>query len=90
MAFASILSIGSPERGFQIWSPREDSITTTKGLRYRLGADVSNWVTEKIILDSGNFNTYAPTLTGDGAKGTWNISISGDAGSAGVANTLNV
>ena len=34
------------------------------------------------ILDSGNYNSYAPTLTGTGASGTWGISISGNASSA--------
>lgn len=34
------------------------------------------------ILHSGNFNSYAPTLTGTGASGTWGISISGNAETA--------
>lgn len=29
------------------------------------------------ILHSGNYNSYAPTLTGTGASGTWGISITG-------------
>ena len=29
------------------------------------------------MLDSGNFNSYAPSLTGAGASGTWNIHITG-------------
>ena len=33
-------------------------------------------------LHSGNYNSYAPTLTGTGASGTWGISISGNAASA--------
>lgn len=35
-----------------------------------------------ILLHSGNYNSYAPTLTGTGASGTWNISISGIAARA--------
>ncbi len=31
------------------------------------------------ILHSNNFNTYAPTITGTGASGTWGISITGTA-----------
>ena len=31
------------------------------------------------VLHDGNFNSYAPTLTGTGASGTWGINISGDA-----------
>ena len=30
-------------------------------------------------IDSGNYNSYAPSLTGSGASGTWGISISGNA-----------
>ena len=34
------------------------------------------------IIHSGNYNSYAPTLTGTGASGTWGIDISGNASSA--------
>jgi len=30
------------------------------------------------VLDAANYNSYAPTLTGGGASGTWNINISGN------------
>lgn len=32
-----------------------------------------------VILDSGNYNSYAPTLGGTGASGTWGINITGNA-----------
>jgi hypothetical protein len=35
-----------------------------------------------VVLDSGNYNSYAPTLGGSGASGTWGISISGNAATA--------
>lgn len=35
------------------------------------------------ILDSGNFNSYAPKLDGTGASGTWGINISGNAATVG-------
>jgi hypothetical protein len=35
---------------------------------------------DKLILHSGNYNSYAPTLTGGNASGTWPINISGTAG----------
>lgn len=41
------------------------------------------------MLDSGNFNTYAPTLTGTGASGTWGINISGNAATATNADLLD-
>ena len=36
--------------------------------------------TEYTVLDSGNYNSYAPTLTGNGASGTWGINVTGSAG----------
>jgi len=32
-----------------------------------------------IVLNSNNYNTYSPTLSGTGATGTWGIGISGNA-----------
>ena len=42
-----------------------------------------NWDYQYVVLHSGNYNSYAPTLTGGGASGTWAISITGN------ANTLD-
>ena len=39
------------------------------------------------VLNAGNYNSYAPTLTGTGASGTWGISISGSAATATSATT---
>ena len=44
--------------------------------------DTVTWSSWKQILDSSNYNSYAPTKTGGGASGTWGISISGNAASA--------
>lgn len=44
------------------------------------------------ILDSLNYNSYAPTKTGTGASGTWGISITGNATTAttlATARTIN-
>jgi hypothetical protein len=40
------------------------------------------------VLHAGNYNTYAPTLTGTGASGTWGISISGNAATATLAGKM--
>lgn len=40
------------------------------------------YIAGNTILHSGNYNSYAPTLTGGGASGTWGISISGNATTA--------
>lgn len=44
--------------------------------RRRHDNNFSAWVK---LLHSGNYNSYAPTLTGGGASGTWGISITGNA-----------
>ena len=38
-----------------------------------------NW---KTMLDSDNYNSYAPSKTGVGASGTWGISVTGNAATA--------
>lgn len=40
-------------------------------------------------LTTSNYNSYAPTLTGTGASGTWGINISGNAATATNADTLD-
>jgi len=43
------------------------------------------------VLHAGNYNSYAPTLTGTGASGTWGISITGNAATiSGQANSATI
>ena len=46
------------------------------------GQNYGTWRSWITVLDSDNYNNYAPTKTGDGASGTWGISISGKANTA--------
>ena len=39
-------------------------------------------VAGNLILNSSNYNSYSPTLTGGSASGTWGISVTGNAGTA--------
>lgn len=48
---------------------------TSKNLNIRFGSSASSYV----LFHGGNYNSYAPTLTGGGASGTWGISITGNA-----------
>lgn len=48
---------------------------------YGTGTNDIKWG-DNNLLHAGNFNSYAPTLTGTGASGTWGINISGNADSA--------
>ena len=55
------------------------------GLQVRFGNyDAGNvWTSFKTLLASDNYNSYAPTLTGTGASGTWSISVTGNSGTVG-------
>lgn len=50
--------------------------TSYDKVMYRWG---DNGDGQTAFLDASNYNNYAPTKTGGGASGTWNISISGNA-----------
>ena len=56
------------------------------GKRLSNGEDLLNLRSDNnttdVVLDSRNYNNYAPTKTGGGASGTWGISISGNANTA--------
>lgn len=54
-------------------------VNNTTGRLNMRGQNAGKWSDWLIGLDSGNFNNYAPTKTGVGASGTWNISVSGNA-----------
>lgn len=46
----------------------------------------NGWTEERTLLDSSNYNSYAPTKTGSGASGTWGINITGNAATATTAD----
>jgi hypothetical protein len=46
------------------------------------------WSSWRRLLHDNNYNSYAPTLTGTGASGTWGISITGNANTATTAGSL--
>lgn len=48
-------------------------LTNTDSIKYKKQPGSSGWTEERTILDSSNYNSYAPTKTGAGASGNWNI-----------------
>ena len=76
--YGCTVSLPVPGAGprFDIWYNHVSS--SGEGLRYRTGWDKEQreWAR---LLDSNNFNLFAPTKTGTGASGTWDINISGTA-----------
>lgn len=51
------------------------------------GKNSGTWQAWRTVLDSGNYSSYSPSLTGTGASGTWNIAITGNAVSATALQT---
>ena len=61
---------------------------SSSGTAYLSCVDDNIWrVNGNILLHAGNYNSYAPTLTGTGASGTWDISITGNAKTATSADS---
>ena len=56
---------------------------------YQRNVTGGNWSAWVRYLNSGNYNSYAPTLTGGGASGTWGINVTGTAGSAPNGSNIN-
>ena len=54
------------------------------------GRNSGTWQAWRTVLDSSNFNNYAPTKTGGGASGNWGIDISGRAATATWADQVDV
>ena len=73
---------GGAGDGGQFW---QDYASDNLYLRKRWGGGFGGWFT---MLSAGNYNSYAPTLTGGGASGTWGINISGNAANI-TAYTVN-
>jgi len=60
---------------------------TDNGNIWQRTGSTTVWGAWKRLLDSSNYNSYAPTLTGTGASGTWGISVTGNAATATVATS---
>jgi hypothetical protein len=45
------------------------------------GKNAGTWQAWRVVLDSSNYNSYSPTLTGGGASGSWGINITGSSAS---------
>lgn len=56
---------------------------SSSGTAYLSCVDDNVWrANGNILLHAGNYKSYVPTLTGTGASGTWDISITGNAKTA--------
>lgn len=80
------------------WNAGKDMSTLSAGTMMNITPDFEvskasgtaiGYIGGNTLLHSGNYNSYAPTLTGTGASGTWGISISGNAATATNADTVD-
>lgn len=58
-------------------------------LAWRTKWNASDWTAWSVALDSNNYNSYVPTLTGTGASGSWGINVTGSAATLTTARTIN-
>jgi hypothetical protein len=63
--------------------PLQMTFTYGGSMQFRNKTDSSTWTAFKTVLTNANYNSYAPTLTGTGASGTWGISVTGNAATVG-------
>lgn len=72
--------------------PLQQRFTYTGNFEFRNKTDSTTFTAWRTVLTNVNYNTFAPTLTGGGASGTWGISITGSSasttGNAATATTL--
>lgn len=52
------------------------------------GKQSNAWQNWRAVLDSGNYTSYAPSLTGTGASGTWGINVTGSSASSPLLSGL--
>ena len=76
--YGAVVSLPSSSFRLDIWYNDYSSTSIGTGLLYRSGYldEKRSWAR---LLDTVNYNNYAPTKTGTGASGTWDINISGTA-----------
>lgn len=85
--YGQCISFATPDNRLDVYASHNAS--NGDGLYYRsgYGTDKKGWAR---ILDSGNYNTFVPTKSGNGASGTWPISVSGSATKLATPRSINV
>lgn len=64
--------------------------TNSTADNYNRKSSPAHVISQLGLLTTSNYNSYAPTLTGTGASGTWNINVTGSAGSSGSVTGLTL
>lgn len=94
VGYISFQDSGNTERawiGYGSAGSNNFTITNNKGDVVLSASTGVAYVGSNIILHAGNYNSYAPTLTGGNASGTWGINITGNAATvSGFKNIGNI
>lgn len=85
--WGQVISSSTTDGRFQLYASHDYG--GNGRLHYRTGWSNDKSQPWNTILDSENYNRFAPTKTGGGASGTWGINISGNAASATTATKAN-
>ena len=84
--YSSVAGVFAHNNALNAW---EDLYVNTSDGTSAYGGKVrlpgTTFIQNSQALHAGNFNSYAPTLTGTGASGTWGINISGNAATSSAA-----
>lgn len=88
--FMEFFTQDSVRRGYVGWNDGSSRLLLAAETGWSWVFNVNPTVNGNPILNSSNYNSYSPTLTGGGASGTWNINVTGSAGSAGSVAWANV
>jgi len=67
------------DHGFQLAMSYYDENLWSRTYQGGTGANNGTFTAWRLHLHSGNYNSFAPTLTGTGASGTWAINVTGNA-----------
>ena len=54
------------------------------------GKNSGTWQSWRTVLDSSNYTSYAPSLTGTGASGSWGINVTGNAATVTTVTQANI
>lgn len=86
-AIADVVSRWDAQDGLMVYSAPAGTVGASVSWTTVLDARRSNTsliFKGNTVLDSSNYNSYSPTLTGTGASGTWGINITGASTSVGI------
>jgi hypothetical protein len=86
LAYSPVLHVSASDTMWQVQGTYGSSGNGTFYFRQGYQGVFGNWLT---MLSSANYNSYAPTLTGTGASGTWSINVTGNAGGSSASCTGN-